>query len=313
MDAEIYALASRQGGVFTYAQALSYGYLPVGIQRRLRSGEWQRIRRGAYAQGQLYASLDSAGRHALLVHAVLLALGKPAVVSHSSAAVLHELPCWDLDLSQVHVTRMTRSGGRREAGVVHHRSRTSPEDVTRCGSALITTVARTVVDTARLCSFEATVVLADAALRTGVTDRTELLAAVDNNCGWPDSRPVRSPIEFADGRAESPGESRARVLFRRLGLPQPELQAVITDPAGRQLGRVDFLFRNERTIVEFDGRIKYAAGADALFDEKRREDRLREQGYEVVRITWDELTQPDLVAAKIEAAFARAAARRRAA
>ncbi|MGI8946590.1 MAG: hypothetical protein ACR2FV_01125 [Ornithinimicrobium sp.] len=39
------------------------------------------------------------------------------------------------------------------------------------------------------------------------------------------------------------------------------------------------------------------------------EDRLRELGYEVVRLTWQDLADPGGVHAKIRAAFARAAVR----
>jgi very-short-patch-repair endonuclease len=96
------------------------------------------------------------------------------------------------------------------------------------------------------------------------------------------------------------------------GLPEPELQIAISDSDGL-IGRVDFLFREFRTIVEFDGKIKYsrelAPDGDptiALWREKQREDRLRALGYEVVRITWADLHDVSKLIAKIHAAFLRA-------
>ena len=73
------------------------------------------------------------------------------------------------------------------------------------------------------------------------------------------------------------------------------------------MGRVDFLFRAQRTIVEFDGLVKYggADGRPALIDEKRREDALRSLGYQVVRLTWRDLHDPALVGRLVSAAFAR--------
>ncbi|MDQ2782240.1 MAG: hypothetical protein M3Y26_06850, partial [Actinomycetota bacterium] len=62
-----------------------------------------------------------------------------------------------------------------------------------------------------------------------------------------------------------------------------------------------------RVLVEFDGRVKYTSQQD-LWDEKRREDRIRALGWEVVRLTWADLRRPGVVAARIEAAIARAAA-----
>jgi very-short-patch-repair endonuclease len=76
------------------------------------------------------------------------------------------------------------------------------------------------------------------------------------------------------------------------------------------IGRVDFLV-GDRVVVEFDGMVKYggADGREALAAEKRREDRLRTAGYEVVRLTWADLHQPEHVARAIRQAMARAAAR----
>jgi very-short-patch-repair endonuclease len=76
------------------------------------------------------------------------------------------------------------------------------------------------------------------------------------------------------------------------------------------IGIVDFLFEMQRTIVEVDGRAKYRNDPDSLFQEKLREDRLREAGFEVTRLIWAELVGPPrAVAHKIRAAFTRAARR----
>lgn len=80
-------------------------------------------------------------------------------------------------------------------------------------------------------------------------------------------------------------------------------------PSGDLVAVTDFLFRDQWTVVEFDGALKYATTAD-LVAEKLREDRLRELGYEVVRVTWADLEHPARVVARIRAAFARATARR---
>lgn len=73
------------------------------------------------------------------------------------------------------------------------------------------------------------------------------------------------------------------------------------------MARVDFLFRAQRTIVEFDGLVKYggADGRQALIDEKRREDALRSLGYQLVRLTWRDLHDPAVVEGLIRQAFAR--------
>lgn len=73
------------------------------------------------------------------------------------------------------------------------------------------------------------------------------------------------------------------------------------------IGRVDHLWRDQRTVGEADGLAKYDSPA-ALRAEKLREDRLRDAGLEVVRYTWAEAwSQAELLVRRVLRAFARAA------
>ena len=60
-------------------------------------------------------------------------------------------------------------------------------------------------------------------------------------------------------------------------------------------------------VVEFDGQTKYGDGAvGTVVAEKWREDRIRELGYIVVRVSWTDLAHPKRTAQRIRAAFERA-------
>ena len=110
-------------------------------------------------------------------------------------------------------------------------------------------------------------------------------------------------VAFADGRSESPFESIARVAFRDGGLPPPKLQALIG--TAEEVARVDFCWDKYRTIVEVDGAIKYANPARAVA-QLERDSWLRSLGYEVVHVTWEEMTRwPEVVIARIREAFRR--------
>ncbi len=170
----------------------------------------------------------------------------------------------------------------------------------------MTSLARTAVDVART-GFADGVVTADGALRTGL-DRSQLELFVDVSRRWPGRLTAERAVAFADPLAETALESLGRARFEEHGLPRPQLQVWIGDHGG-PFARVDQCWPEHRTIAEADGALKYTA-VQALFDEKRREDRLREAGWEVVRYTWDEaLRAPDVVVARVLRAFARAAAR----
>jgi hypothetical protein len=65
-------------------------------------------------------------------------------------------------------------------------------------------------------------------------------------------------------------------------------------------------------VGEFDGLVKYGrllrpgqTPGDAVVAEKRREDRVRDEGLRVVRWTWDELETPGVVVKRLWRAFAR--------
>lgn len=292
-------LLTRQGGVVTYAQALAAGV----SARQLRSGgTLVRIRQGVYAERSRVASSTSADAVALQVAAVRLTTSVDLVAAGVTAARVHGLPVLGRSLG-LHLVERKELRPR-------HRGRSAPvadSEVCLVRGVPVTGLARTATDVARRTGFAGGVITADGALRAGLGP-AELLEAVEAARGWPGARRARRAAAFADARAESPLESLGRVRMEEGGLPRPELQVVLGDAHG-PIARVDHYWPAHRTIAEADGALKYTEVA-GLFAEKRREDRLREAGFEVVRYTWDEaLGRPDVVIARLLAAFARAARR----
>jgi very-short-patch-repair endonuclease len=60
------------------------------------------------------------------------------------------------------------------------------------------------------------------------------------------------------------------------------MQVEIRSPAGGFIARVDYLWERARLVGEADGVMKYEQ-RDDLYAEKRREDVIRSQGYQVLR------------------------------
>lgn len=304
-------LAASQFGVFLRPQAIAVGYSPQEIQRRLGTGNWVAVRRGAYAVAATWRNMTAAERHQARCFAVAAKLGTNAAISHTSAVTLHDLPTWGHDLNEVHVSKPNVS--RHTGGVFHHRTEVPRHHVVRIGGMPVTTVRRALIEAALISPPEPCVVTMDAALRDGITTKPELLDTLDAMRDWPGARNAGRVVSFADGGSESVGESRTRFAFHLAGLPEPRLQYEIHDWRGTLIARVDFLFEEFGTVAEFDGKVKYTgelepgtSPTDVLWREKRREDRLRAMGFEVVRITWANLNDVDALGAKMRAAFARA-------
>jgi hypothetical protein len=272
---------------------LAAGLTERELERMLERGNLTKIRRGAYISGCMP---DRDAVHRLRVTAAMHELVAGAVSSHVSAAILHGLPTWGIALDRVTVTRSCRSGGRVDRTLHTRTAELVPEEIRLVNGIPVTSVARTVIDLARTVSFESSVVVADAALAQGLVTIGELAVALDRASGWPGVPRARRVVAFADGRSESVGESRSRVAVHRAGLPTPVLQWAICDPGGRYIGRADFGWPDFGLVGEFDGRLKYRrllrpgqSSADAVFEEKLREDAIRAERLTVVRWTWDEI------------------------
>ncbi|MET9270485.1 type IV toxin-antitoxin system AbiEi family antitoxin domain-containing protein [Kribbella sp. NPDC003557] len=295
MNPKLKVLAAERGGWFSRADAQRASYTAGELRLRVRQGQWLRLSRDMYVDPADWPAHEQPWErarrlHLLSVHAVISRMGPGAVISHQSAAVLHGLPTWGLDLSKVHITRPA-SRTRSDGITVVHRSPIEADEIMEISRVRVTTPERTVAETASTSSYEVGVVLADSALHRRLVAPAELIAAAERHKHWPGSPRARAAALFADGLSESVGESRLRVLMSNEGLPAPRLQVEIRDRSGRLIARVDFLLFGN-LIVEFDGAVKYGAGGATVVAEKWREDRLRALGYRVARVGWTDLDHP---------------------
>jgi hypothetical protein len=291
---------------------LAAGFSDDEMRRFVRTGQLTPVRRGVYVRGGLPD--DLLGRHALQIAAAMGELAGDAVVSHTSAAVLHGLRLWGVPLGRVHVTRRRAGGGRRGALVHVHVASLDPAEITAIAGMPVTSLARTAADLARMLPFEQAVVVADSAMFYKRPDRVEpgdvidVLEAVPRR---PGTRSARRVIDFSNGLSESVGESRSRVAVAAAGLAVPVLQWEVRAAAsGVFIGRVDFGWPELRTVGEFDGLVKYGRTlrpgqdvAEVLVAEKRREDALRDEDLGVVRWIWSDLNDFRSTAKRLRSRF----------
>jgi very-short-patch-repair endonuclease len=276
------------------------------LKALVRSGSLVRVRRGVYATR---AAIDSAAvnprrGHALQVAAVGSAVGRDAVASHHSAALVHGINLLKQPAGTVTLTRppAKRTSRLRSDGIVFHTADLPPDHVTSRYGLLVTTVPRTVIDLARTSPFREAVVAADSALQAELTTKAELLTVAGVCSRWPGIQQARRVVEFSDERAESVLESCARVAFAEAGLEAPELQVTIH---GHDWSfRVDLCWPKHRVIAEADGLAKYNSRKD-LAKQFERDRLLRDVGYQVIHFTWHELMRaPEVVIGRIRAAIA---------
>jgi hypothetical protein len=286
------------------------GFNSDEVRRLSADGELTSLRRGAYVRnGTTELSVEQ--RHLRLIQGTVPLLHDGAVISHTSAAVLHGLPVWPSAVSQVHLTRDRSGGGKNRTLVRVHGARLADQDVTTIEGIAVTSLGRTVLDLCRTLPVEQAVAAGDRALADGLAVNVleEALLQLGRS---PGIRAARRAIQLMDGRSESAGESVSRVRIILDGMPAPELQRVIRSPSGTFVARVDFLWKEQGTVGEFDGKIKYGRllkpgqpMEEVLAEEKKREDAIRDLGWKVVRWLWEDLYRPGALRNRLQRAFVR--------
>ena len=295
MHPQLRAVAATRLGVFTSQEALAVGYSGEDIRAELRARRWLRLRKGVYIAADDVRGADERQQHLLDCLAVLLSLDAGPVLSHASAARLHELTVPRSEPRDVRVTAVDQ--WRRGRGYRVARSALPDDDVRPWLAFGTTSPARTLVDCAREWSLTDGVIAMDAAMQARTVDRAEIQRAVLAGTHCVGIGRAARALGLADGRAESPLETRGRLALLSSGLPSPELQVEIHDRAGF-VGRVDAWFDEAAVAVEFDGQVKYldphdgTPSGEVLWKEKRRKDLMRDVGIRVVRVVNEDLGSP---------------------
>ncbi|HLS45666.1 MAG TPA: type IV toxin-antitoxin system AbiEi family antitoxin domain-containing protein [Ornithinicoccus sp.] len=302
MDPVVRNLAERHHGLLTTAQLRLAGTSHKSVRHWVAASELIRLTRGLYVLGDHYPR-DRAARHLLLARGSLL-LVPDGVLSHGTALLAHGIPVITVP-PEVRLQRplspgVQRKGQVRRQGIVIDATQTPTTMTTSYGPTV--PVGTAILQHAKARGVEEGLASADAAVRAALVPPRELREQASSDMG-PHSRRARQVADLADGRIESVGESRLRFVCS-LGGVDVVPQATIRDESGTFVARVDFRVRGTNVLLEFDGRVKYAAAnGSALWDEKRREDRLRRLGYVVVRVVWADLADPMALIARIQDAL----------
>ncbi len=140
----------------------------------------------------------------------------------------------------------------------------------------------------------------DTALHRRITGIEQLKLWVDTHPGYHGIRQLRRAVELANPAAESPMETRLRLLLMSNGLPRPVVQMSLYDGTGAFIARPDLYYPRDRLAIEYDG----ATHRTSLAADNRRQNRLLEAGYRLLRFTaGDILRTPASVVGQVQRAL----------
>jgi very-short-patch-repair endonuclease len=275
-DETIGALAGRQHGVVGRKQLLAAGVGARAIEHRIATRRLHPLYRGVYAVG--HRVLSQRGRWV----AATLATG--GVLSHRSAAALWGLRAWD---GRIELT--IPWGKSKRPGLLLHRAVLPPDEITTHHGIPVTTPARTLLDLA------------------AVLDRTALQRAINEA----EIRRLHGPHDLARRHPTKKGTKALRALAppthtrsdlearftpflsdRRF--PTPQTNALVEGY------EVDAAWPEHRLIVELDS-WTFHRTREAFETDRRRDRHLAALGWTVVRVTWRDLDDPDVLERELRA------------
>jgi hypothetical protein len=275
-----------RGRVFRGSSVVAQGLL---TPKQLRSSAWTRLRQDVYADAELVLT------HRLMVSAVGLVLPSGSAFTGRSAAVLRGVP--DIASVEDPVNVLLPAGTRWNArSGVRARSMRPNQPVVRVGRWRCADRVDTALDVIRRGAIDEAVIALDRLVRDGMVgldDVRQAAAVLPRGRG---SAQARTVAQLADGQAESPQETRLRLVLAAAGLPCPVAQYRVFDGDGF-IARVDFAYPELRIAIEYDG--LWHGERRAFLDDRRRLNRLVAAGWIVLHVTVDDLHHPERLAARV--------------
>ncbi|HEY1489304.1 MAG TPA: type IV toxin-antitoxin system AbiEi family antitoxin [Micromonosporaceae bacterium] len=301
MNSSLLAVAARNGGVVSISDCYAAGLTFAEIGARCRSGEFSRLMRGAYL---LNADLRNGPSRADLVRAAVASFGASAVVGLQTAAELHGIGGAPAS-SRIHIiTPRTAGRGRRilDTTVSAHQFELLDEDVNEIGGIRVTTPARTLMDLVCCLDRMDAVAVADSCLNRGLVTEDDVAAVSGRLRRRRGAVLARRALAEADGRAESPLESRVRLRAVDGKVAPDELQYVVRRADGLVIARCDFAWTGYRLVGEADG-VGPHTTPDAVLYDRKRQNAIQATGLQVVRFTWADTVAPEVIPRAIRAAM----------
>lgn len=218
------AVLGDQEGVVTWAQASTAGCLHASLQRRVRSGRWQRLQPG------VYLASPTAPGHRQLVRAAVLAVGGLVAASHESAlwlAGLGPVP------EKVHVVVEDGRHVRRLAGVQVHTMPRLPLLLHPAAEPPRVRLDRAVIDAAhRSRQVRLALDVVYSALQSRLTTPARLAAELAARPRHRHRAALQAVLVDAEAGALSGLERGHLLLSRAHGLPLGQRQRRLVGPAG---------------------------------------------------------------------------------
>jgi very-short-patch-repair endonuclease len=275
-------IAARQHGVVSRDQLRQAGLTEAAIQQGVAGARLYPLFRSTFAVGH-----PRRDRHHRLVAAVL-ACGDGSVVSHGTAAAL--LGLWRFWPADIEVIAPVEAG-RKIRGIRRRFAPPPPSEQIRLQVGIPCTMpSRTIIDVAGIAGRKLLTDTIEQAAVLEVLNVPEIdgILLEGRRRGEKNLKRVLEPWRRYTPRIRLRSRMEAKMLplLTHHNLPIPETNVKLR--VEREEFEVDFLWREQRVVVETDGG-RYHDNPIAQTRDGHRNRVLARAGYRVPRIGWDEL------------------------
>ena len=221
--------------------------------------------------------------------------GRAVVAGQSAAALLGAK--W---VDRLKPAELVWNNCRPPRLIVVHRDMLLADEVTDINGIPLTTPERTAFDIGRRTSRLAAIQRLDALANATKFNIADVDAVIANHKGARGLRSLRRILPLVDGGAESPQESRTRLVLVDAGLPRPETQIQVFDPYGDFVARIDMGYRKLLIGVEYDGAQHWGDPAQRANDIDRHAE-LKALGWIIIRVSSELLrSRPATVVSRVD-------------
>jgi hypothetical protein len=255
------------------------------VTRHQLTTQFDMLHRDVYVRrGTVLSPADKA-------EAVWLWSGGRGVVAGLSAAALHGAK-WIDPKSPAEINQSSR---HKTAGVLLHSDALTDAEICVLGGIRTTTPARTAFDLGRRRGIVRAVMRTDALLQSADLKSADVQVLVDTHRGMRGLVQLRQVLDLADDGAESPQETRLRLLLTAEGLRPSHTQIEVFDH-GSFVGRLDMGWPEWKVGVQYDGYQHWTDPQQRTLDIEQ-DARYRELGWHIVRVGADLLRyrQPTII------------------
>lgn len=271
------------------AEALAAG----GVTRHDLATRYEAVFRNVYiAKGQRLTPEQKA-------KAAWLWSRRRATVAGVSAAAMHGAKWIDARLP----AELNQPSQHKTDGIVlHNDALWSDEIVVRRGIP-VTTAARTAFDLGRRYGRTVAVIRVDALMQATDLKLADIDSLVDRHCGARGIVQLREVVRLADGGAESPQETRTRLVLTDAGLRPTRTQIDVFDRFAAHIHRSDMGWPEYKVGVEYDGEQHWTNPSIRARDIDQQAE-LEALGWRIIRVSAEMLRyRPNTIVTRTRAAL----------